>query len=86
MTDLHDPDLRTVWEEWVAVACASVGVDPARVDIDEIHLLTKQVAHRFERPMAPVSSFILGLALASGGEVRELRERIEATLPEGESG
>ncbi len=82
MTDLHDPGPRKEWDGWVVRACAAVGVDPDLVDIDEIHQLTKQVAHRFERPMAPVSSFILGLALAQGGDVRALRDQIEATLPQ----
>ena len=82
MTDLHDPTQRARWDAWVHDACTAVQVDPALVDIDEIHRLTKQVANRAERPLAPVSSFILGVALASGGDVRELRRALEATLPE----
>lgn len=81
VSNLQDPDLRKAWEDWVTRACDAVGVDPRLVDIDEVHRLTKHVAHRFERPMAPVSSLILGLAIASGGDPLDLRRRIEATLP-----
>ncbi len=81
MTDLHAADARARWEGWVTDACRAVGVDPALVDIDGIHALTKAVAHGFDRPMAPVSSFILGLALAQGGDPDELRAAIESTLP-----
>lgn len=48
---------------WIESACAAVGVDPAVVDVDGIHTLTKEVAHKVARPMAPVSSFIWGVAL-----------------------
>lgn len=82
MTDLEHPQQR--WTDWVTGACEAVGVDADRVDIIEIHHLSKQVAHRLERPLAPVSTFILGLALgaSAGGWSRdELLERILDTLP-----
>lgn len=63
MTDLEHPQQR--WLDWVAKASDAVGVDPADVDIVQLHHLSKQVAHRLERPLAPVSTFILGLALGS---------------------
>lgn len=73
---------RAVWDTWVAEACRASGVEARLVDIDAVLSLTKEVAHRFERPMAPVSSFILGAALATGGDFGELRARLEASLPE----
>lgn len=92
MTDLEHPQQR--WGDWVREACAVVGADPALVDIVEIHHLSKEVAHRLERPLAPVSTFILGLALgaaqgrasADGGaengpSSERMLERILGTLP-----
>lgn len=82
MTDLEHPQQR--WTDWVKDACEAAGVEADEVDIVEIHHLSKQVAHRLERPLAPVSTFILGLALGSsqGGRTRdEVLERILATLP-----
>ncbi|WP_227993088.1 DUF6457 domain-containing protein [Pseudactinotalea sp. HY160] len=80
-----------IWRPWIERAAAAAGVDPACVDVPLIHDLTKQVAHRYDRPMAPVSSFLLGVALGraagDGGAdqaalARELVDRIVATLPE----
>lgn len=89
MSDLDHPPQR--WLDWVGEACAAVGADADAVDIVQIHDLSKQVAHRLERPLAPVSTFILGLALgaagagAGAGEEEpagdELLQRILATLP-----
>ena len=83
MTDLEHSERR--WTDWVAAACAAVGVDRDRVDIVEIHRLSREVAHRLERPLAPVSTFILGLAVGASGTTEEERAaalvRILDTLP-----
>lgn len=85
MTDLEHPEQR--WMDWVAEASAAVGIDPAQVDIVQLHHLSKQVAHRLERPLAPVSTFILGLAVGSqraGLDADTALQRILQTLPEPE--
>ena len=90
MTDLEHPQQR--WLDWVQEAADAVGVDPAVVDIREIHHLSREVAHRLDRPLAPVSTFILGLALGAasgdgpaGGASEQTRHallsRILDTLP-----
>lgn len=75
------------WDDWIAEACGAFGIDPEVVDVTAIHGLAKVVAHEFERPMAPVSSFVLGWALARDPEldVQEARNRIEATVPEAQA-
>ena len=84
MTDLDTADQE--WHRWIAVACERVGVDPSLVDVVGIHALSRDIAHDFARPMAPVGSFILGLAVgarAARGEqvrVQELMDAIRATL------
>ncbi|MCE1178947.1 MAG: DUF6457 domain-containing protein [Micrococcales bacterium] len=80
MSDLHETEAR--WHAWVSEVCAELGVDPALVDIELIHRLTKEVAHRGERPMAPVSAYILGMAVGQGGGApAALSEQIIARLP-----
>lgn len=77
------------WTPWINDVCARLGVDPALVDVPLVHDLTKQIAHRYERPMAPIGSYILGIALGAalatgdgGGELLETyAEQIEQTLP-----
>ncbi len=53
------------WQAWVEKCCAALELDPALVDITEIHELSKNVAHEVQRPLAPVSTFILGLAIGA---------------------
>lgn len=89
MTDLSECESR--WRSWVEKACASVGIDPQTVDIRAIHALTKRVAHNLDRPLAPVSSYILGVAVgmaAVSGSVdeaerRALMDRLLTTVPKG---
>lgn len=54
---------RASWEDYVDRACAAVGIERSLVDIDGILGMTREVAHAGARPMAPVSAFLLGLAV-----------------------
>lgn len=84
MTDLEATHAR--WADWIEAACAAVGVDPEAVDVVSIHAMTKHIAHGFERPMAPVGSFILGAAVGHLEEqgrpvdMESLRQAIEDTI------
>lgn len=61
MTDLAAAEEE--WLSWIRAACAAVDVDPGAVDVTGIHALTRDIAHGFARPMAPVGSYILGVAV-----------------------
>lgn len=77
---------RARWAAWVELAAEAAGVDPADVDVAGIHTLTRQIAHGYDRPLAPVGSYILGLAVGAArarGEdldVEAARRSIAATL------
>ena len=85
MTDLTAAERE--WHDWISDACAAVDVDPGAVDVTGIHALTKEIAHGFARPMAPVGSYILGLAIgaraATGApaDPDALSAAIRATFP-----
>ena len=85
MTDLALAEQH--WHDWIRDACAALDVDPDAVDVTGIHALTKEIAHGFARPMAPVGSYILGVAVgarAAGGEQVDpaaLTEAIRSTFP-----
>ncbi len=51
------------WQSWIDAVCADLDVPGELVDVAAIHDLSRQVAHGLARPLAPVSTFILGLAL-----------------------
>ena len=85
MTDLLAAEAQ--WHAWIADACTALDVDPDAVDVPGIHALTKDIAHGFARPMAPVGSYILGLAVgaraAQGEDVepKALCEALRSTFP-----
>ena len=85
MTDLAAAE--TEWHDWIRDACTMLEVDPDTVDVAGIHALTKQIAHGFARPMAPVGSYILGRAVgvrAARGEVVDpdmLTDALRSTFP-----
>lgn len=72
------------WQPWIDHVCSAVGVDPARVDVRDLHEVTGEVAARYARPMAPVSAHLLGLAEAAGVASEEAhRLLIEAATAAG---
>lgn len=92
MSERTETDLESSeWDGWIATVCARVGIDPALVDVTAIHVLTREVAHRYDRPMAPVSAFIVGVALGRVDPTDDapvdpealgrLIAQVEATLP-----
>lgn len=52
--------------EWVEFAAQQLGVDAAEVPLDALLGMTGIVAHGVVRPAAPVSAYILGLAVGRG--------------------
>ncbi|NJP30506.1 DUF6457 domain-containing protein [Micromonospora thermarum] len=58
----------TVMDEWVTAACAELGLDPAQVPVPAVLDLAKDVAHQVLRPGAPVTAYLLGLAVGGGAD------------------
>lgn len=80
MSNLNATEQR--WHDWVTSTSTLLGIDPAMVDISAIHDLTKVIAHDLDRPLAPVSSFMWGLAIGARGadaDPTALKDAIEAT-------
>jgi len=70
---------RSGWRPFIERACQAVGVDADLIDEDIALELAARVAREGERPMAPVATFILGLAVGSGkGDVHDLKAKIES--------
>ena len=74
----------TVMDDWVTAACAELGLDPAQVPVPAVLDLARDVAHQVLRPGAPVSAYLLGLAVGRGadpaGSAARLRD-LAATWP-----
>jgi hypothetical protein len=65
-----------VLEQWTTLVCRELGVDPARVDRDEVLDLTRDVAHGVARPAAPLTVYLLGLAQGAGTAPPDAVERL----------
>lgn len=71
------PEDRSSWRPFIVKACQAVGIDPELVDENAILTMTREIAHAGARPMAPVSAFILGMAVGRGGDADYLRRVLE---------
>jgi hypothetical protein len=68
----------TTIDDWAAAACADLGIEPALMDVRQILDLARDVAHQVERPAAPVSAFLLGLAVGGGMPAELAAARLRA--------
>jgi hypothetical protein len=72
------PEGRTVTtlDRWTQAACAELGLRPDDVAIRTILDLARDVAHQVERPAAPLTAFLLGLAAGQGTPVDDAARRL----------
>lgn len=65
-------------DDWVAEAAALLGIAPADVPVAAVLDLARRVAHGVARPAAPVTTFLLGLAVGAGRteELAALADRL----------
>lgn len=61
---------------WIDAVCAELNL-PSDVNVDVILDVARVAAHSVERPAAPVTTFLLGLAVAGGADVSEAATRIQ---------
>ena len=57
-------------QDWVEAVRSALGVDVA-VDIDAILDVARDAAHNVDRPAAPVTTYLLGAAVAAGADPAE---------------
>lgn len=57
--------------EWLIVAAEELGLEPGDVSIPVVLDVAKHVAHGVARPAAPLSTFLIGLALGRAGAGEE---------------
>ena len=53
-------------DRWTQAACAELGLDPAQVPARVVLDLARDAAHQVDRPAAPLTAFMLGLAVGGG--------------------
>ncbi|HEU5160145.1 MAG TPA: NTP transferase domain-containing protein [Streptosporangiaceae bacterium] len=63
-------------EDWIDEVCRELGLDRDDVDRDLVLDLAKDVAHGVARPAAPLTAYLLGLAVGAGRPARDAAARI----------
>ena len=64
-------------DDWSTAAAAALGID-AVVDVDLVLDVAREAAHAVARPAAPVTTFLMGYAAASGLTAEEAAARLTA--------
>jgi hypothetical protein len=68
----------TTLDNWTAAACADLGIDLAAVDVRQILDLARDAAHQVDRPAAPVTAYLLGVAVGGGMPADQAAARLRA--------
>jgi len=63
-------------ERWTQAACAELGLEPEQVPARIVLHLARDVAHQVDRPAAPLTAFLLGLAVGSGQSLDEAARQL----------
>jgi hypothetical protein len=72
----------TTLDEWTAAACAELDLDPADANTGLVLGLARDVAHGALRPGAPVTAYLLGLAVGRGADPAGAAARLSALARE----
>ncbi len=65
-------------DRWVTAAAAELGLEPADVRTTAVLDVARDVAHQVLRPAAPVTAYLLGVAVGRGADPADAAERISA--------
>jgi hypothetical protein len=73
-------------DEWVRAACAELGVAPSDAPVSLVLDLARDVAHNTVRPAAPVTAYLLGLAVGRGADPHATAAALTALAARSQSG
>ena len=68
----------TTLERWIQDACAELGLDPSVAATRAVLDLARDVAHAVERPAAPLTAYLLGVAVGRGADLPTASARLSA--------
>jgi hypothetical protein len=63
---------------WTADLCTALDLDPSDVDTSLVLDVAREVAHSVMRPAAPLSAYLLGVAVGRGAAPADLAETVLA--------
>ncbi|HEX2774205.1 MAG TPA: DUF6457 domain-containing protein [Micromonosporaceae bacterium] len=65
-------------DDCVTAACAELALDPGDVDSAVVLDLARDVAHGVLRPAAPITAYLLGLAVGRGADPAQASAAVSA--------
>lgn len=68
----------TTLDEWTAAASRQLGLDHTKEEIALVLDLARDVAHGVLRPGAPVTAYLLGVAVGRGADPADAAARLTA--------
>ncbi|GAA0563125.1 hypothetical protein GCM10010172_53070 [Paractinoplanes ferrugineus] len=63
-------------EAWVEAASEELGLDAAEVPVKAVLDVARDVAHGVVRPGAPVSAYLMGVAVGRGADPADVADRL----------
>ncbi|MGH3257559.1 MAG: DUF6457 domain-containing protein [Streptosporangiaceae bacterium] len=64
-------------DDWTDALCAELGLDPKDVDQKAVLNLARVAAHAVDRPAAPLTTYVLGIAVGRGEPLAETAAKIQ---------
>lgn len=61
--------------EWIEAVKKELAIEQ-EVDIDMLLLLARDAAHNVERPAAPITTYLIGIAVANGADLEKVSKTI----------
>ena len=65
-------------DQWTAAVCADLGLDASAADLRAVLDLTRDVAHGVARPAAPLTAYLVGVAVGRGLALSDAAGRVTA--------
>ncbi|WP_394552385.1 DUF6457 domain-containing protein [Agromyces sp. MMS24-JH15] len=69
-------------DDWAARVAAELGIADAGVDVGAVLDLARDAAHGIARPAAPLTTYLVGVAVGRGIPYDEAVARVAALLPD----
>ena len=65
-------------DQWTMAVCADLGLDPEAADLRAVLDLTRDVAHGVARAAAPLTAYLVGVAVGRGLALPDAAARVSA--------
>jgi hypothetical protein len=65
-------------EDWTVAVCTELGIDQAVADVGTVLDLARDVAHQVARPAAPLTAYLVGVAVGRGESPSDATQRVTA--------